>query len=38
VRLAEIGVDDLEELLIEAWRSVAPKRLVRAFDADHPAA
>ncbi len=35
VRLAAIEADELEDLLIEAWRSVAPKRLVKAFDADH---
>lgn len=35
VRLADIEVDELEDLLIEGWRSVAPKRLVKAFDADH---
>lgn len=33
VKLQEIEVDDLEELLVEAWRSVAPKRLAREFEA-----
>lgn len=32
-RLGEIGRDELAEVLTDAWRAVAPKRLVRAFDA-----
>lgn len=36
VRLAAIAADELEDLLGEAWRAVAPKRLVKAFDAEHP--
>jgi hypothetical protein len=32
VRLAAIGVDQLEELLTDAWRTQAPKSLVQAFD------
>lgn len=32
VRLSAIEPDELEELLIESWRRVAPKRLVKAFD------
>jgi hypothetical protein len=31
VRLDEISVDDLEELLTDAWLSRAPKRVARAF-------
>src|SRR5688500_4507677 len=31
VRLDEIAVDDLEELLAEAWLARAPKRLAKAF-------
>ncbi len=31
-RLAEIDLDHLTELVIEAWRVQAPKYLVRAFD------
>src|SRR5215217_1684146 len=31
VRLEEIAVDELEELLAEAWLARAPKRLARAF-------
>jgi hypothetical protein len=32
VRLATVQPDRLRELLIEAWRLVAPKRLVRELD------
>ena len=32
VRIRTVDRDELEELLIEAWRLTAPKRLVRAFD------
>jgi hypothetical protein len=32
VRLEKIEADQLEELLIEAWRSKAPRTLVAAFD------
>jgi hypothetical protein len=37
VRLATIEVDELTELLTDAWRCQAPKKLVRAYDAEHPA-
>lgn len=30
--LAELDLDELTELLTEAWRRIAPKTLVRAFD------
>jgi hypothetical protein len=33
VRLAAIGVDELAELLTDAWRCQAPRALVREFDA-----
>jgi len=33
VRLAGVGVDELRELVVEAWRRTAPKREVKAFDA-----
>lgn len=33
VRLGEIGIDDLEELIVEAWLNRAPKRLVDAYRA-----
>lgn len=32
VRLAEIGVDELAELITDAWRIQAPKALVKGFD------
>jgi hypothetical protein len=31
VRLAEVGVPELEELLMEAWLAQAPKTLAKAF-------
>ena len=36
VRLAAIDVDELEEILSDAWRSQAPRKLVRAFDERRP--
>jgi hypothetical protein len=35
VRLAAIPEDELEELLIDAWRIQAPRDAVRAYDAGH---
>jgi hypothetical protein len=32
VRLTEINADELAELIEDAWRIQAPKRLVKAFD------
>lgn len=32
VRMAEVDPADLETLLTDAWRKVAPKRLIRAMD------
>jgi hypothetical protein len=32
VRLARVAPDVLSELLVEAWRVTAPKRVVREFD------
>jgi hypothetical protein len=34
VRLDEIGLDDLEEMIVEAWLCRAPKRLVKAYMED----
>jgi hypothetical protein len=34
VRLARIGLDDLEELIVEAWLARAPKRLVDEYLAE----
>ncbi|MEV6207167.1 MmcQ/YjbR family DNA-binding protein [Kitasatospora sp. NPDC051914] len=34
VDLTRVGAEELRELVTEAWRSTAPKRLVRAFDAE----
>jgi hypothetical protein len=31
VRLDEVGADDLDEVIVEAWLCRAPKRLVRAY-------
>jgi hypothetical protein len=36
VRLAEIDSDELTELLMDAWRIVAPRKLVAELDADPP--
>ena len=32
VRLEEIGLDELEELITDSWRLKAPKRVLKAFD------
>jgi hypothetical protein len=37
VRLDAIGADELEDLLVEAWKCKAPKELVQAFDRDREA-
>ncbi|MCU7824949.1 MmcQ/YjbR family DNA-binding protein [Kitasatospora sp. DSM 101779] len=34
VELGRVGADELRELVTEAWRSTAPKGLVRTFDAE----
>jgi len=37
VRLEEIGLEDLEEVIVESWLSRAPKRLAQAYvDAHRP--
>jgi hypothetical protein len=38
VRIEAIEEDELLEVLTDSWRMVAPKRLLAAFDAEHPAA
>jgi hypothetical protein len=35
VQLDEIGLDDLEELIVEAWLARAPKRLAQEYLAEH---
>ena len=35
VRLPAVDVDDLEELVTDAWRCMAPKALVKEFDERH---
>jgi hypothetical protein len=37
VRVEAIEEDELLEVLTDSWRMVAPKRLLAAFDAEHPA-
>jgi hypothetical protein len=32
VRLPVVGLDQLEELIVDGWRCQAPKALVEAFD------
>ncbi len=34
VRLAAIDTDELEELIVDAWRCQAPRTLVKAYDGD----
>jgi hypothetical protein len=35
VRVSGVDRDEMRELLIEAWRLTAPKRVVKAFDLEH---
>ena len=35
VQLAVADIDEVRELLEDAWRQVAPKRVVKQFDTDH---
>lgn len=37
VRLSSVEKPQLEELLIDAWRQVAPKRLIKSYDQGRPA-
>jgi hypothetical protein len=36
IQLATVDPTELRELLVEAWRQTAPKRLVGAYDAHQP--
>jgi hypothetical protein len=36
VRLEEIGLEELEELLIDGWRCQAPRSLVKQYDSGQP--
>jgi hypothetical protein len=36
VRLSQVGLDEMTELVTESWRLSAPKRLLAAYDAEHP--
>lgn len=38
VNLPAIEVDELTELIVESWRLKAPKRVLAAYDAEHPVA
>jgi hypothetical protein len=38
IQLATVDPTELRELLVEAWRQTAPKRLVSAYDAGQPEA
>ena len=36
VRLTQVDLDELTELVVESWRICAPKRLLSAYDQDQP--
>jgi len=36
MQLDQVDPEELRELVIEAWRMTAPKRLVKAWDEEHP--
>jgi hypothetical protein len=36
IHLDGVDPDELHELVVEAWRMTAPKRLVKAWDEEHP--
>ncbi len=36
VRLSQVDLDELTEIVIESWRLCAPRRLLTAYDAEHP--
>ena len=35
LRLAEIDLDELEELVVDAWRMCVPKKVAAAYDAEN---
>lgn len=38
VRLSRVDLDEMTELATESWRLCAPKRMLAAYDAEHPSA
>jgi hypothetical protein len=38
VRLSRVDLDEMTELVTESWRVCAPKRMLAAYDAEHPPA
>jgi hypothetical protein len=38
VRLSQLDLDEMTELVTEAWRLCAPKRMLASYDAEHPPA
>ncbi|MGH3159843.1 MAG: MmcQ/YjbR family DNA-binding protein [Streptosporangiaceae bacterium] len=38
VRLSQVDLDEMTEIVTESWRLCAPKRLLAAYDAEHPPA
>jgi hypothetical protein len=38
VRLSQVDADEVTELVTESWRICAPKRLLAAYDQEHPSA
>ena len=38
VRLSQVDLGEMTELVTESWRVCAPKRLLAAYDAEHPPA
>jgi hypothetical protein len=38
IRLSQVGLDEMAELVIESWRLCAPRRMLASYDAEHPPA
>ncbi len=36
VRLSEVDLEEVTEIVTESWRLCAPKRLLAAYDVEHP--